>query len=138
MAGRTCTSNNRPDNVLTISIINYRNWRATAQCIADIVLACEGLEYRILVRDNSEISETDHPQNRLPQAPCEMLHFESPDNPGFGVGHNRNFHAVKHGADDVLLVLNNDIRIRGNGVIKTMMQACARNRIASCVIETAT
>jgi N-acetylglucosaminyl-diphospho-decaprenol L-rhamnosyltransferase len=138
MSGRTCTPNNRPDSVLTISIINYKNWRATAQCIADVVLACEGLDYRILVRDNSEISETVQPQNRLPQASYEMLHYESPDNPGFGGGHNRNFHAVKHGADDVFLVLNNDIRIPGDGVIKAMMQACARNRIVSCVIETPT
>jgi GT2 family glycosyltransferase len=123
--------------MLTISIINYRNWRATNQCISDLALVCKEIECRIVVRDNSEAPETDQLRSELSNSSIPVLCFESPENPGFGEGHNQNFRAVSHAEGDVFLVLNNDIRIPDATVIRTMLAACAPQRIASCVVKTA-
>jgi len=123
--------------MLTISTINYRNWQATKLCISDLVTACKGIECRILVRDNSEVGETAELRRSLSDSPIPILYFESPDNPGFGEGHNRNFRAVSHGLEDVFLVVNNDIRIPDTRVIETMLAVCSPRRIVSCIIRTA-
>ncbi len=123
--------------MLTISVLNYRNWQATADCVADIGLACKDVEHRILVRDNSEVPETGRLQSALPHPQSDVLYFESPDNPGFGRGHNRNFHAVRHVAGDLFLILNNDVRISDPAAITSMMQACGPKHIVSCVIQNA-
>jgi GT2 family glycosyltransferase len=121
--------------MLTISTLNYRNWRATAECVRDLADACRGLDYRILIRDNSETPELDELRRDLKNSDATVLYFESSDNPGFGNGHNRNFHAVTHAANDVFLVLNNDVRIMNRETIREMLKVCNANRIVSCVIQ---
>jgi GT2 family glycosyltransferase len=124
--------------MLTISILNYWNWRDTARSILDLLVACQGLRYRILVRDNSESSQVDSLRAELHATGAPITYFESPDNPGFGRGHNRNFWAVQHAAEDAFLVLNNDIRIPDASAIKAMLQMLAPQRILSSVIRTST
>jgi GT2 family glycosyltransferase len=122
--------------MLTISILNYRNWNETAQCVRDLVAACRHLEYRILVRDNSETSEVTTLQDELLDIVAPLFYFESPDNPGFAGGHNSNFRAVEHRPSDIFLVMNNDIRIPDADVVKSMLQAIGPQRLVSCVIQT--
>jgi GT2 family glycosyltransferase len=122
--------------MLTISTLNYWNWRETAQFIRDLVAICQGLEYRILVRDNSEMSEVEMLQRDLRDIVAPISYFESPENLGFACGHNRNFRAVEHGSGDAFLVINNDVRILDRDVMTSMLQVSGPHRLAACVIQT--
>jgi GT2 family glycosyltransferase len=121
--------------MLTISTLNYRNWRDTAQLIRDIAAACQRMEYRVLVRDNSETSEVGVLRADLENVGAPVSYFESPDNPGFAGGHNRNFRAVDHAVGDVFLVLNNDIRILDPDLVGSMLRASGPERLVACVIQ---
>jgi GT2 family glycosyltransferase len=123
--------------MLTVSVLNYRNWRATERCIQDLLAACEGLDYRILVRDNSESSELAKLRAAFTPPAAPTFFFASPENPGFGRGHNLNFRAVHHGDSDTFLILNNDISISDPEVIAAMLQAGAPRKLVSCVLMTA-
>jgi GT2 family glycosyltransferase len=95
------------------------------------------LQYRILVRDNSEASEIESLQKSISHLGAPVLYFSSPENPGFGSGHNLNFWEVEHGAQDVFLILNPDISLPDTEAIPKMLEHCTGMRIVSCVIETA-
>jgi GT2 family glycosyltransferase len=123
--------------VLTISIVNYCGWRDTDQCIRALSTICDQLDYRIIVRDNSEVSEIAFLQDSLRDVPSRVLYFCSGDNGGFGRGHNLNFQAVDHCAEDIFLILNPDIQFPDLGVVARMLEECTGNQILSCAIETA-
>lgn len=122
--------------MLTISILNYRNWHATDACIRSLFAACADMDYRVVVRDNSEVSEIAALRASLGSRFASLHYFESPDNPGFGRGHNLNYQAFHHGSDDLFLVLNNDVLVPETGVIQSMRMACTSSRLVSCVIRT--
>ncbi|MGI9101550.1 MAG: glycosyltransferase family 2 protein [Terriglobales bacterium] len=119
--------------MLTISIINYREVYATAQCVLDLMATCDGLPYRILLRDHSQPLQIEAIRTQLPVA-APVQYFASPENPGFGAGHNRNFAAVSHAPGDVFAVMNNDVRVSDGEALRAMLEACTANRIVSCTI----
>lgn len=123
--------------MLTISILNYRGWRDTEQCIRGLSTICHKLDYRIIVRDNSEVSEVASLQGSLRDVPSHVLYLESGDNAGFGRGHNLNFQAVEHCAGDIFLILNPDIQFPDLSILARMLEECNENQIVSSVIETA-
>jgi GT2 family glycosyltransferase len=122
--------------MLTISILNYNSYSETEQCIRDLVSVCNDLVYRILVRDNSEASQIQLLQKSLRDISETITYFSSPENPGFGAGHNRNFLAVEHAPDDPFLILNDDVRLSNAQVIHAMLAALTQHRIVSPVIRT--
>jgi GT2 family glycosyltransferase len=122
--------------MLTISLLNYRNWHDTVHCVRDLAVACSQLEYRILIRDNSETSEVPMLRGALSGVVASVSYFESPENQGFALGHNNNFRAVDHGPLDTLLVINNDVRIPDAEVMRSLLEASGPNRLVSCTIRT--
>jgi GT2 family glycosyltransferase len=123
--------------MLTISIINYRSHRDTALCIRELADICRGIEYRVIVLDNSEISQIEDIQHDLSDLTVPLMCFASPRNSGFAAGHNLNFKSVRHGERDVFLILNPDIHFPDPQVIPAMLEGLSPIRLVSCVIETA-
>jgi GT2 family glycosyltransferase len=123
--------------MLTVSIINYRSHRDTADCIRELAELCRGIEYRVVVLDNSEISQIQDLQRELRDITVPLMCFASPKNSGFAAGHNLNFKSVLHGEGDVFLILNPDIHFSDPQVIPAMLAALSTMRLVSCVIETA-
>jgi GT2 family glycosyltransferase len=121
--------------MLTISILNYRNWQATIRCVQEVAAACASSEFRILIRDNSEEPELELIRGALAEARFRIDYFASPDNPGFGGGHNSNFLEVEHDPTDQFLILNNDIRISDPFCIRAMLDLSREDRIVSCVVR---
>lgn len=121
--------------MVTISIINYRSRQITEKCIKELSATLGTLQYRILVRDNSETSEMESLQRSLCNLTIPILYFSSLENPGFGRGHNLNFRAVEHGDEDVFMILNPDISLPDVETIPEMLKQCSGMRIVSCVIE---
>jgi GT2 family glycosyltransferase len=122
--------------MLTISLLNYRNWHDTTQCVQDLVAACSQVEYRILIRDNSESSELPMLRGALSRVGAPISYFESPENLGFARGHNSNFRAVDHGPLDNFLIINNDVRIPHPGIMRSLLEATGPNCLLSCTIRT--
>ena len=120
--------------MLTISTVNYRNWQATVECVRQVAAACAGLEFRILIRDNSEETQLELIRSDLANTSFDVHCYPSPDNPGFGGGHNRNFQEVAHQQDDQFLILNSDICLSDSDSIRAMMAVGRTDRIVSCVV----
>jgi len=123
--------------MLTISIINYRNSQITGRFISELIEACRSIDCRILVRDNSEESEIQEIKAAI--GPSNMpIHFAaSPQNPGFGAGHNLNFKLVDHADGDSFLILNNDLHLDDFEALIKLAESARPGRIASCKIRSA-
>src|SRR5690242_2892927 len=96
--------------MLFISILNYHNAAATAQCLNGLSTVCEGLEFRVIVGDHSLRSEVETIRLGISPAVANKSEFyHRPNNPGFGRGHNQNFAVCHCKPEDIFLILNNDV-----------------------------
>ena len=121
--------------MLTISILNYRNALATGSLVRQLLGACTNIDYRIVIRDNSEVSELDAIKELIGASSVPIVYSASPCNPGFGSGHNLNFQMFDHREYDNFLILNNDLHIRDPAVIQNMLDQAAAARIVTCTIR---
>lgn len=87
---------------ISISIVTYNTWERTASCIATIVDDHTAIQLEILVHDNGseDPCRTDWPDY--------VQIFKSPNNLGFGAGHNANLERAKF---STFMILNPDVSI---------------------------
>jgi len=120
---------------LIISILNYCSPQETSKCIRSLDHAGAGIPHRFIVADHSQQSQIDLMKAELDPAVLSLINFRhSPENPGFGAGHNRNFDTCKWGKKDVFLIVNNDIEVRDSRVLAEMMWHCVPRTLVGCVI----
>ncbi len=121
--------------MLTISIINYRNSRATSRFVSELIGACRSIECQILVRDNSETSEIEDMKAAIGSSEIPIHFAASPHNPGFGAGHNLNFKLRDHADGDSFLILNNDLHLDDLNAVVKLAENASPGRIVSCKIR---
>jgi GT2 family glycosyltransferase len=122
--------------MLIISLLNYCSPEATIHCIRALAEICPR-EFRIVVGDHSPESQIDQIVLGIPKSLKAQLNFiHRPDNPGFGVGHDRNFSYCRPGNDDFFLVVNNDISVIDADLINVMLEACQPGVLVGPVIVT--
>lgn len=121
--------------MLRISIVNYCDAVATAKCIQSIHDCCRETPHRFIVADHSPQSEIESIKAEIGSSVANLIVFRrSPDNPGFAVGHNRNFETSMWQPEDIFLIVNNDVELRDSQVLIEMMSQCATGTLVGCVI----
>ncbi|GAA1264705.1 glycosyltransferase family 2 protein [Arthrobacter pascens] len=93
---------------ISVSIVTYNTWERTTTCIASIIDSHSDLQIEVLVHDNGS--------EPAPGAdwPDYVRIFKSPNNLGFGAGHNANLNLASY---DTFLILNPDVSIDGAALI---------------------
>ena len=134
--------------MIYVSILNYRNPVATAECVLGLLSQSAATQMRVIVRDQSAESEVDMIRGllaskglTLDERWCRLFHADQ--NLGFGIGHNRNFSLLQSGlfgfvpaASDVFVIANNDISFPDPSLFACISDAIHPRVIASCNIET--
>ncbi|HEU5234301.1 MAG TPA: glycosyltransferase family 2 protein [Terriglobales bacterium] len=121
--------------MLFISILNYHNAAATAQCLNGLSTVCERLDFRIIVADHSATSEIETITLGIPPTLAKRSEFyHRPSNPGFARGHNGNFAVARPQPEDIFLILNNDVYFPDPLIFEDMIMHCAPRTILGSVI----
>jgi N-acetylglucosaminyl-diphospho-decaprenol L-rhamnosyltransferase len=97
-------SNINPAPILSVIVVAYNNEPEIAECLASIQLACEGVDYEIIVVDNAS---RDNSADEVSQFDGPVVLLRSDVNLGFAAGNNL---AFKHAKGQFWALVNPDAR----------------------------
>ncbi len=106
---------------LSIIIVNYKNLDVTKKCIASIVQFTKGLQYEIIVVDNSPTADSKF---LLHKVEPNLIYLES-QNLGFGHANNKGMNVAQ---GSYILLLNSDTELIENSLLKCVNKLNAINR----------
>jgi len=118
------------NKTLTISIINFKTWKETKDCVKSCLLNIKDIDYKIILSDNTLKDEEGVIPETNPWDDELVMIIRHDRNTGFGFAHN---YAFNKSNSDFFLVLNNDTELTGHTNIGLIIDYLNNNEKAGVV-----
>lgn len=115
----------RQETVLSIIIVNYKNYDATIRCLESIKNSGVKFPFEIILVDNSR----NFPKSKISEIKKNIIYVDSKKNIGFGAGNNL---GSKKARGKYLFFLNSDTKVLKNS-INNLIGFLEKNKNASVV-----